>query len=204
MPEQILSKGKHINNGSPTAEISTMTALFPMSSHASNNLSLKMTFLMLKRTICIERKAGSFCLWLTESDASTGFLCSHFLWDIQTHKHTSPPLKKICYPLKLFAILHWSLPSRTNTTHLWISLTSLMSLLWGKAEGPTKYCYQSRLQIKRSPASFCHDLIVCLYPFPSLPFSWEVLWATPWRTHFQFFFFPPSGEIRFKFTHRTG
>lgn len=112
----------------------------------------------------------------------------------EIHRHTStlPPLKKICYPLKLFAILHWSLPSRTNTTYLWLSLTSLTTKLWGEAEGPTKHCYQSCLQIKRSPASSCHELIGCLYPFPSLPFSWEVLWTTPRRTHFQFFCFPPS------------
>lgn len=71
MPEQVLSKGKHINSGSPTADISIVTLLRPMPSHASNNLSLKMTFLMLKRTICIERRRGSFYLPLTENNVSS-------------------------------------------------------------------------------------------------------------------------------------
>lgn len=129
---------------------------------------------------------------------------ARFSPEIYRHTSTLPPLKKICYPLKLFAILHWSLPSRTNTTYLWLSLTSLMSLLRGKAEGPTKHCYQSRLQIKGSPTSSCHDLIGCLYPFPSLLFSWEVLWTTPRRTHSQFFCFPPSGAMKLGANSLTG
>lgn len=38
MPKQVLSKCKPINSGSPTADISIMTVLLPMPSHASNNL----------------------------------------------------------------------------------------------------------------------------------------------------------------------
>ena len=96
MPEQVLSKGKHINSGSPTADISIKTVLLPMPSHASNNLSLKIIFLMLKRTICTERRRGSFYLLLTENDVSpTGsppLILAHFPPEIYLHICTLPPL----------------------------------------------------------------------------------------------------------------
>lgn len=123
VPKQVHSKGKHINSGSPTADISIMTVLLPTPSHASNNLSWKMTFLMLKRTVCIERRRGRFLLctyrkcclrhWLPSSDP-----CPLSPWDIPIDMHTSSSLKKTCYSLKPFASLNGTLPSRTNATYL--------------------------------------------------------------------------------------
>lgn len=78
VPKQVLSKGKHINSGSLTAETSSMTALLPMPSPAYNNLSLKIIYLMLKRTICIERKRDDFmvCLQKITSPPPASLLCS--------------------------------------------------------------------------------------------------------------------------------
>lgn len=123
MYEQVLNKAKHISSGSPTADISIVTVPLPMSSHVSNNLWLKMTFLMLKKNNMYWVEERCFLSstyqklylyhWLPTSDP-----CLLSSWDTVTHMHTSSSLKQTCSSLKVFASLNWSFTSRINATYL--------------------------------------------------------------------------------------